>query len=151
MRKAGEDASLLLTEVLRSAPDAIDARFLQVKALEYQDNLNAAIEQMTAVVQQNPSLPASSLYLAKLLQQRGDFAKAHDYVARATQAGLKDESSRRIAAQLLAQQGRPGEATKLLEELGGGAAPKAPRTCCSRRFTASRGTSPVPSRSVPSC
>jgi tetratricopeptide (TPR) repeat protein len=117
--KAGEDASVILTEVLRAAPDAIDARFLQVKALEYQENLSAAVEQMTMVVQQNPSLPASSLYLAKLLQSRGDFAKAHEYVTRATQAGLKDESSRRIAAQLLAQQGRPGEATKLLEDLGG--------------------------------
>jgi lipopolysaccharide biosynthesis regulator YciM len=122
-RKTAEDASVLLSDVVRVAPDAVEARFLQARALEVQGNTSAAAEQMTAVVQANPSMVSASLYLAQLLQSRGDFIKAREYLERVTQSGLKDASSRRLAAQLLAQQGNPGQGIKVLEDAtdaGGG-------------------------------
>jgi tetratricopeptide (TPR) repeat protein len=110
-----EQASVLLSEVLRLAPDATEARFLQAKSLDRLGNASAAIEQLTTVVKLNPSLQAASLYLAKLLQARGDFTRARDYLERVTRTGLQDEGYRQLAAKLLAQQGDPGEAIQLME------------------------------------
>ncbi|MDB5323380.1 MAG: hypothetical protein JWN40_5011 [Phycisphaerales bacterium] len=113
---AAEAASVLLIEALRVAPDAIEGRFLQAKALDRQGNASAAAEQVMTVLRLNPAMSSAALYLAQLLQARGDFAGAREYLDRVTRNPLKDDSSRRWAAQLLARQGNPDQAIKLLEE-----------------------------------
>ncbi len=111
-----EQASVLLGDVLRVAPDAIEARFLQAKAFDLLGNASAAIEQLIVVVKLSPSLQAASLSLAQLLQARGDFTKAREYIERVTRSAQQDQAYRQWTAQLLAKQGDPQEAIKLLTD-----------------------------------
>jgi tetratricopeptide (TPR) repeat protein len=115
-RQAAEQASVLLSETIRMAPDSIEGRFLQAKALVIQGNVGGAIEQLTGLVKQNPTLQTASLYLAQLLQSQGDFARAREYLEPLARSGIQDKNFRKMAATLLGQQGDASQAIKLLEE-----------------------------------
>jgi tetratricopeptide (TPR) repeat protein len=118
LAQSAEQASLLLTEAIRLAPDSADARMLQARALEMQGNAGAAVEQLTTVVKQNPSLGAARVSLAKLLQKRGDFVQARQYLDEFRGSGLQNVALREEVARLLAVQGDPQKAIDLLRENG---------------------------------
>lgn len=113
-RSRAEAASVLLTEALRAAPDAIEGRFLQAKALARQGNTSAAIEQVRNILRINPSMTGALLYAASLLQGRGDFSGAQEYLDRIDRNELRDSASKHMAAQMLNQQGDTEGAIKLL-------------------------------------
>lgn len=103
-----------LSGLVRTVPNQADVRYLLGRCLERLGSPGAAVEQIVEAVKLQPDSPGLSLYLAHLLQQRGDFARAGEQLERAAQLKLVTDDRRR-AAQMLAQQGQVGKAIEMLE------------------------------------
>jgi predicted Zn-dependent protease len=109
-------SATLLQEVLRDAPDSIEARFLLAQCLEQQNNLPQALETLFAASRLEPDSRPIALYLAQLLQKSGDYISARQQLDRLTSMKMFDPEQRRRAAILLAQEGDAGKAVELLED-----------------------------------
>lgn len=113
-----EKAMLLIAEIVRRAPDMAEARFLQARSLELLKRSAEAIEQMQAAYRLNPRNAFVSLYLAQLLQNRGDFIQAREHLEKiAGSDEIKNSTQLQWAARLLAKQGDPKAAIDLLADV----------------------------------
>jgi predicted Zn-dependent protease len=119
----------ILTDVVRLSPDLVDGHFLLARALERSatraksegdrsTKVAAAINHLTLASNLSPNSISISLYLARLLQSRGDFERARETLDRLGDNKWQDVQQRLQAATLLAQQGQSQRAIQLLEEVG---------------------------------
>ena len=117
----------LLSDVTRLSPDLLDARYLLGRAYEAVagrakseaervTRLSSAVNELSQASSLAPGSASISLYLAKLLQSRGDFEQARMLLARITDDQLPDAQQRIQAAALLEQQGDSGRAIQLADE-----------------------------------
>jgi Tfp pilus assembly protein PilF len=70
--KQYSEASVLLGDITRAAPDKIEARTLLADCLQRLGNISGAVEQMRAVARVRPEDHAVALRLATLLRQQGE-------------------------------------------------------------------------------
>jgi tetratricopeptide (TPR) repeat protein len=110
------EACDLLSEATKSSPDLVEARVQLARAFERAGKPNDAIAQLSVAADLSPTSTSINLYLARLLQSRGDFERAREQLARVTATPLSNMEQRRQAAVLLAQQGESQQAIDLLEE-----------------------------------
>lgn len=122
-----KEATTLLTEVVRRAPDSAEARLLLGRALRRAGDLAGATDQLTAAAELDPSSVPARLELVAVLQARGEQARAAQHLDKVT-GGLATRASaeeRRRAAMLLSLQGRTDQAVELLEPHAAGDRPSA--------------------------
>jgi predicted Zn-dependent protease len=111
-----QQAAALLTDVVKNAPDSLEGRFLLARCFERLNKLPQAIEQLNAAAQLSPDSRSIQLFLAELLQRRGDYVEARKLLDRVAGGEFQNPEERRRAAILLAQQGDSGAAMSLLEQ-----------------------------------
>jgi tetratricopeptide (TPR) repeat protein len=114
-------ASILLSGINRSAPDMVAPRLLLATCYMRMGNISGAIDQLAAVCDMQPQQAGIALELARLLQVHGDFARARQYIDRATRSRSATIPNLRQAASLLALQGEYAAALALLEKAYSGA------------------------------
>ena len=115
-----QTATDLLNEVLRIAPDSVDAHVLLADCAERAGLTSDAVEQMKAATGLNPASVPLGLRLARLLQVRGDFDAAREELTRLRALPAIDPAERRNAAILAAQLGDPSLALTLAQDAAGG-------------------------------
>jgi lipopolysaccharide biosynthesis regulator YciM len=106
----------LLNEVVRRVPDLIEVRYLLARLCDRSGKISDAIDQLQAAADMNSNSVSVGLYLARLLQSRGDFDRARAELERVAARDISDTDQRRQAAGLLAQQGEAQRAIDILEE-----------------------------------
>jgi predicted Zn-dependent protease len=111
-----QQAAALLSDVVKNAPDSLEARFLLARCFERLNKLPQAIEQLNAAAQLSPDSRSIQLFLAELLQRRGDYTESRKLLDRVAGGEFPNPEQRRRAAILLAQQGDSGAAMSLLEQ-----------------------------------
>jgi tetratricopeptide (TPR) repeat protein len=128
------DASVLLGEVLRAAPDLIEPHRLQATAFARLKNYSGAVEQLKLASTLEPLVappdrPAAesvaiALDLARLLTQQKRYSDARAYLdALAQQRDYLSRSDRLDVAALLSEQADPNAALALLDSSSQQAAP----------------------------
>jgi predicted Zn-dependent protease len=114
--KDAVQAALILNEVSRSAPDLLAPRLMLATCLERLGNISGAIEQLSIARNLQPNASGLRLELARLYQQRDDFARAKTELEPFITGSLGTTAEqRRNAALLLARQGETDASLKLLE------------------------------------
>ena len=124
MGKTGDrevvEASGLLNEVSRAAPNLLAAKLLLATCLERLGNFAGAVDQLVTVANLSPGTGAATLELARLLQDQRDFERAGQYLDRIAGGSALSAPQRGQAARLFMRQGdyfaRAGQADKALEE-----------------------------------
>jgi len=111
------EASVLLSEVSRSAPESVAPRLMLVACLEKLGNVSAAIEQLVVASNLQPESARIALELARLLHVQGDYAQAQSHLDRVLKGKAASDDERRQAAALLASEGQTERALKVYEEL----------------------------------
>ena len=109
-------ASILLSDLSRNAPDMIAPKLLLATCYMRLGNISGAIDQLAAVSDMQPEQAGIAVELARLLQSRGDYARARQYLDRATRSKSASLQNMRQAASLLALQGDYTAALALLEK-----------------------------------
>lgn len=99
------EASVLLNEVSRTAPDLIAPHLLLATCLERIGNVSGAIEQLTTASDLQPNSNAITLELARLLESQGNFDQAKTRLDRIVQSNLMTPVEREQLAALLTQAG----------------------------------------------
>ena len=89
-RKDAENASRLLSAMLRVCPDCIDAHVLMATCQQKLQNLDSAIGQLQTAVALLPDSADLSLQLVRMLEQKGDFAHAQSVLRPFTDGRLAD-------------------------------------------------------------
>ncbi|MDP9174156.1 MAG: tetratricopeptide repeat protein [Planctomycetota bacterium] len=110
------EACALLTDATKLSPDLLEAHVLLAQAFDRAEKPNDAIDQLTIAADLSPGSTSIGLYLARLLQARGDYERAREQLGRVTAAPVTSVEQRRQAAVMLAQQGESQRAIELLEE-----------------------------------
>lgn len=124
MGKGGDkdviEASSLLNEVNRAAPNLLAAKLLLATGLERLGNVTGAVDQLVAVANLSPGAGLATVELARLLQDQGDFGRAGQYLDRIDTRTQLSPPQRAQAARLFMRQGeylvRTGQADKALQE-----------------------------------
>lgn len=111
------EASVLLNEVSRTAPDLIQPHLLLATCLERIGNVSGAIEQLTTASDLQPNSNGISLELARLLESQGSFDQARTRLNRIIQNNLMTPVERGQVAALLTQ---AGDVSQGLAVLSGG-------------------------------
>jgi len=109
------EATALLNEVSRSAPDLLAPRLLLAECLERSGNISGAIDQLMAAVSISPQSKGLALELVRLLQSQGDFERARPYLDTVLQSRSLTALEVRRAAVLLVQQGDSTRALQLVQ------------------------------------
>ena len=110
-----DKAAVMLSGVVQLFPDVAEPRVLLARALISMGRPEGAIEHLSVAARLDPSNVPVALQLASLLQSHGDFDRARQHLDRIAPQ-LRDGDQKRHAALLLAQQGRPEAAIRLLEQ-----------------------------------
>ena len=113
---ASQRAADLLTVVLAETPDNVVARFWQARAQVRLGNRGTAVEHLMTASRLAPRSAPIALYAAQVLQEQGDFVRAREQLERLSTDDMTDPTQNALAAQLLAQQGRPQQAIEMLEQ-----------------------------------
>ncbi len=124
--KDATQASILLSDISRNAPDLVAPRLLLAASYMRLGNVSGAIDQLAAVSDMQPEQAGIALELARLLHNRGDFTRGRQYIDRATRSTLATVQNMRQAASLLALQGDYTTALALLEKTYASAGPQPP-------------------------
>ena len=109
-------ASILLSDITRSVPGAVAPHLLLAACYMRMGNLSGAIDQLTSASDLQPDRADIAIELARLLQGRGDFAQARQYIDRAAGSKTAPPEDVRRAAALLAVQGDYTAALSLLNK-----------------------------------
>ncbi|HEX5243157.1 MAG TPA: tetratricopeptide repeat protein [Tepidisphaeraceae bacterium] len=104
-QKEALEASVLLNEVSRTAPDLLAPHMLLATCLERIGNVSGAIEQLTTASDLQPNSNAITLELARLLESQGNFDQAETRLNRIVQNNLMTPVEREQVAALLTQAG----------------------------------------------
>jgi tetratricopeptide (TPR) repeat protein len=112
------DATKILQETLGTTPESQEARRLLAIALERAGNSQGAIEQLQQAAQADPISVRLNLELARIHQGLGRFDKAQEFIDKAIANPAATFYEQRVAAQLLARQGQPDWAIRVLENAG---------------------------------
>jgi tetratricopeptide (TPR) repeat protein len=89
-RKDAENAARLLSAMLRTCPESIEAHLLMASCQHQLQNLDAAVEQYLAVRALLPDSADVSMRLVRILEERGDFAQAAQVLRPFTQGSLSE-------------------------------------------------------------
>lgn len=114
--RAYEDIALTLTDLVRRHPDIPEPRVLLARCFEAMGKTDEAIAELQTASNIYPQSTGISLYLAKLLQTRGDTERARVELEKVALSSAKPEQ-RRAAAMMLAEAGSADQAIQVLEEL----------------------------------
>ena len=109
------EAALVLNELTRDAPNMVAPKLLLAECQVQLGQVPGAIQQLTAAALLQPRASGTSLKLARLLQSRGDFARARSYLDRVAQDAAAPRADRREAAELINDLGDPAAALAALE------------------------------------
>ncbi|MCL2645707.1 MAG: tetratricopeptide repeat protein [Phycisphaerales bacterium] len=113
------EASVLLGEISRTAPDLLPPRLLQATALEKLGNIKGAIEQLQAAINLRPGSTQVALDLARLLIAQGDAEQARQYATKVAQNAAATHEEKYKAAAILTQAGSYDQALTILKQLYG--------------------------------
>jgi tetratricopeptide (TPR) repeat protein len=109
-----EKAAVQLRILIEQYSELPEPHVLLAQALMHLKRVDGAIQQFYAATQLDPTDVSVALQLAAVLQSQGDFQRAQQELYR-IMPQLHSESQRQAAAMLLARQGNPDSAAKLLE------------------------------------
>lgn len=99
------EASVLLNEVTRTAPDLVAPHLLLATCLERVGNISGAMDQLTTALDLRPNSIAITIELARLLESQGNFDQAKTRLSRVVQNNLMTPVERQQVAALLTQAG----------------------------------------------
>ncbi|MEX2670972.1 MAG: tetratricopeptide repeat protein [Phycisphaeraceae bacterium] len=113
--KSAGEAALLLNQVVRTAPDNVDAHWLLANALGRLGNERGMIDHLREALQLRADAVDPALALAAVLQDRGEYAEAGRFLNRVMEQTLSAAQRRRAASLWLAR-GETDIAIALLQE-----------------------------------
>lgn len=112
------EASVLLNDVSRTAPDLVAPHLLLATCLERTGNVSGAVEQLTAASDLRPSSNAIAIELARLLESQGNFDQAKTRLNRIVEKNLMTPAEREQVAALLTQAGDVSQGLAVVSAAG---------------------------------
>jgi tetratricopeptide (TPR) repeat protein len=113
------EATALLSETTKSAPDVLAPHLLLAECLERNENVSGAIEQLQIATALAPDAVPIAIELTRLLQLQGDMSQAGVNLAKLLERKDLTEANKRTCAAMLARQGDTARAAEILEKAGG--------------------------------
>jgi predicted Zn-dependent protease len=110
-----QQGSLELNALIAKYPQLAEPHVLLAQALVHMKRLDGALDHLTTASKLDPASFEISTDLIRLLQSRGDSAKAGQELDRLTKEPLNSEQRQQVAV-LLANQGSPDRAVTLLQQ-----------------------------------
>ncbi len=134
------EAQVLVNSVLHRTPNSLDARQLMARLYLAgpSPDLDNAVREMQRALADHPGEPMLYVRLIRMLQQRGSYEMADEYLTRLARLNVTNPEIRQQEIQLLEAQGDPQRVVERMSQLAGEAGIDDPVAMISRLHRAGR-------------